>query len=131
MKLLYIPFDHLHRNYGVLKNADPASDQIIFVQSERMCDPSKWNPIRLYFLISSARHLARQLEAEGFTVHYVVAPTTNDGLDRARKKTGIQKISGAQPSSFRSEAMLAEAGVEFVENDFFLTPRALFQSWAD
>jgi len=131
MRLLYIPFDHLHRNYGVLKNADPASDQIIFVQSERMCDPSKWNPIRLYFLISSARHFARQLEAEGFTVHYIVAPTTRDGLESARKKTGIQEIFSAQPSSFRSEAMLAEIGVEFVENDFFLTPRGLFHSWAD
>ena len=131
MRLLYIPFDHLHRNHGVLRDADPASDVIVFVQSERMTDPTKWNPIRLYFLISSARHFAEQMELEGFTVHFLRAATTSDGLDTARKITGIQEIWSAQPSSFRSEKILAETGVRFVENDFFLTPRDLFKSWAD
>ena len=131
MRLLYIPFDHLHRNHGVLRDADPASDVIVFVQSERMTDPTKWNPIRLYFLISSARHFAEQMELEGFTVHFLRAATTSDGLDTARKITGIQEIWSAQPSSFRSEKILAETGVRFVDNDFFLTPRDLFKSWAD
>lgn len=96
-----------------------------------MTDPTKWNPIRLYFLISSARHFAEQMELEGFTVHFLRAATTSDGLDTARKITGIQEIWSAQPSSFRSEKILAETGVRFVENDFFLTPRDLFKSWAD
>ena len=131
MRLLYIPFDHLHRDHGVLRDADPSTDEVVLVQSERMTDPSKWNPIRLYFLISSARHFARQLEVEGFKVYYITAPTTLEGLLTAKTQSGAKEIWSAQPSSFRSESALSKAGVNFVENDFFLTPRALFQSWAD
>jgi hypothetical protein len=25
-RIIYVPFDHLHRNFGALKDADPASD---------------------------------------------------------------------------------------------------------
>ncbi|MEI6407559.1 MAG: cryptochrome/photolyase family protein [Actinomycetes bacterium] len=130
MRLLYIPFDHLHRDYGILKSADLKNDVIVFVQSERMCDPARWNPIRLYFLISSARHFAEALRAEGFTVHYLTAATTVEGLRSAKQATGITDIYSAQPSSFKSEKMLREAGVMFIPNDFFLTPRELFQNWA-
>jgi deoxyribodipyrimidine photolyase-related protein len=35
-RILYIPFDHLHRNYGALKDADPKEDVIAFVESARM-----------------------------------------------------------------------------------------------
>ena len=131
MRLLYIPFDHLHRNYGVLRKADPATDVVVFVRSERMCDPARWNSIRLYFLISSARHFALKLEGQGFTVHYLKAASTADGLKSARELTGIQEIWCAQSSSFRSESLLTSIGVNFVENDFFLTSRTLFHSWAD
>ena len=131
MRLLYLPFDHLHREYGILKDANPTRDVIVLVQSERMCDPKHWNPIRLYFVISSARHFAETLTSEGFTVHYLTAPTTVDGLRRAATLTGISEIWSAEPSSFRSELTLKEAGVKFVLNDFFLTPRELFRNWAD
>jgi deoxyribodipyrimidine photolyase-related protein len=131
MRLLYIPFDHLHRDYGVLRDADPATDVIGFVQSERMCNPSNWNPIRLFFLISSARHFAHRLESEGFKVHFIKTATTLDGINTAKELTGLQEVWSAQPSSFRSESMLTNAGVQFVENDFFLTPRELFRCWAD
>ena len=30
-RLLYIPFDQLNRDYGVLKNANPKTDEIVFV----------------------------------------------------------------------------------------------------
>ena len=131
MRLLYIPFDHLHRDYGVLREADPLTDVVVFVQSKRMTDPSKWNPIRLYFLISSARHFARDLESEGFKVHFLTSDKTIDGLALARELTGIDHIWSAQQSSFRSESILASVGVKFVENDLFLTPKGVFQNWAD
>ena len=79
-RLIYIPFDHLHRNYGALKDADPATDVIAFVESARMTTGRNWHKERLLFLISSARHFAKSLEDEGFTVEYIKAPTTIDGL---------------------------------------------------
>jgi deoxyribodipyrimidine photolyase-related protein len=35
-RILYIPFDHLHREYGALKDGDPKNDLIVLVESARM-----------------------------------------------------------------------------------------------
>ena len=72
-RILYIPFDHLHRNYGALKDANPKEDVIAFVESARMTTGRNWHKERLFFLISSARHFAASLEKEGFTVEAGVA----------------------------------------------------------
>ena len=130
-RIIFLPFDHLHRNYGALKVADSKSDLIVFVESARMTTGRNWHKERLFFLISSARHFAKSLEAEGFSVEYVKAATTVDGLKSVLAKHKKLPIICAEPSSFRQFAALKEFGVEFVENDFFLTPRPLFKAWAD
>jgi deoxyribodipyrimidine photolyase-related protein len=130
-RIIYIPFDHLHRDYGALKDADPATDVIAMVESARMTTGRNWHKERLFFLISSARHFAQSLEAEGFTVEYIKAPTTIDGLISISKKYPKLPIICAEPSSFRQYEQLKDYGVSFIENDFFLTPRTLFASWAD
>jgi deoxyribodipyrimidine photolyase-related protein len=129
-RILYIPFDHLHREHGVLAAADPKNDVVILVESKRMCSGRNWHPERLFFLISSARHFAASLRDEGFTVEYIKATTTIDGLATAKKKFGELPIHCAEPSSFRQSAALKEFGVSFHPNDFFLTPRSLFVQWA-
>jgi deoxyribodipyrimidine photolyase-related protein len=129
-RILYIPFDHLHRNYGALKDADPKSDVIAFVESARMTTGRNWHRERLFFLISSARHFAASLEAEGFIVEYVKAATTIDGLNTITKKHKKLPITCAEPSSFRQFEALEKYGVIFIDNDFFLTPRPLFAQWA-
>jgi len=129
-RILYIPFDHLHRNFGALKAADPKSDVIAFVESARMTAGRNWHKERLFFLISSARHFAASLEQEGFTVEYVKAATTIDGLNTITKKHKKLPISCAEPSSFRQFEALEKYGVSFLDNDFFLTPRPLFNQWA-
>lgn len=130
-RIIYIPFDHLHRDFGALKGADPATDLIAMVESARMTTGRNWHKERLFFLISSARHFAQSLEVEGFTVAYIKAPTTVDGLTSISKMHPKLPIVCAEPSSFRQFEQLKEYGVSFIENDFFLTPRALFASWAD
>lgn len=127
---LYIPFDHLHRNYGALKEADPSRDVIVMVESERMRTGRNWHPERLFFLISSARHFAEELRNEGFTVEYIKSATTLDGLKEFKKSHGDLPILCAEPSSHRQYAALADFGLRFIENDFFLTPRNQFHSWA-
>jgi len=129
-RIIYIPFDHLHRKYGALKDADPKHDLIVLVESARMTTGRNWHKERLFFLISSARHFAQSLEEEGFTVEYLKAATTVAGLEKVQKKYPKLPIICAEPSSFRQFAALKAHGVTFVENDFFLTPRPLFQSWA-
>ena len=129
-RILYIAFDHLHRNFGVLKDADPQNDLIVLVESARMTSERPWHPLRLHFLISSAHHFAQDLRSEGFTVEYITSATTTDGLDQVRTKHGDLPIVAAEPSSFKQSANLSEYGVNFIENDFFLTPRSLFSHWA-
>jgi deoxyribodipyrimidine photolyase-related protein len=130
-RILYIPFDHLHRNFGVLKDAQPKSDVIAMVESARMTTGRSWHKERLFFLISSARHFAQSLKEEGFTVEYVKAATTVDGLKTISKRYEDLPIVCAEPSSFTQFQQLQTYGLIFIENDFFLTPRALFQSWAE
>lgn len=129
-RILYIPFDHLHREYGILRTANKSIDRILFVESKRMCSGRNWHPERLFFLISSARHFAQELVAEGFTVDYVQAATTQDGIEQYQRQNPKMTLHATKQSSFRLQRTLAELGAEFVENDFFLTPRDLFEDWA-
>ena len=129
-RILYVPFDHLNRDCGVLKDADAVTDLIVLVESARMTIRRDWNKQRLFFLISSARHFAQECRDAGFTVEYIKAPTTIDGLKAVQGKYGELHISCAEPSSFVQYQQLAEFGIEFVPNDFFLTSRADFALWA-
>jgi deoxyribodipyrimidine photolyase-related protein len=130
-RIIYIPFDHLHRKFGALKDADPKTDVIAFVESARMTTGRNWHPERLFFLISSARHFAKSLEDEDFTVEYIKAGTTVDGLKAIQKKHKDLPMICAEPSSFRQFDQLKAFVVTFVPNDFFLTPRELFTQWAE
>ena len=129
-RTLYIPFDHLHRNFGILKGANTERDRILFVESERMRTGRNWHPERLFFLISSARHFAQDLENEGFIVDYVKAPTTEAGIKEINKKFPKNTLHATEQSSFRMQQTLEKLNFEFVTNDFFLTPRDLFEEWA-
>ena len=130
-RIIYIPFDHLHREFGALKDADPENDVIALVESARMTTGRNWHKERLFFLISSARHFAQSLIEEGFTVEYVKSTTVVDGLNSIQKKYTDLPIVCAEPSSFRQFEALKKHGVNFVENDFFMTSRSEFATWAE
>ena len=130
-RIIYVPFDHLNQNYGALRAAKKDSDLVVLVESQRMTTGRPWHKERLFFLISSARHFAHLLESQGLTVRYIKAPTTVDGLKKARAEFGELPILCAEPSSFRQYQDLEAYGVQFVENDFFLTSRTLFKAWAE
>jgi deoxyribodipyrimidine photolyase-related protein len=50
-RALYIPFDQLNRDYGVLKGADKKSDLIVLVESQGMTQGADWHAERLFLLI--------------------------------------------------------------------------------
>jgi deoxyribodipyrimidine photolyase-related protein len=130
-KLIFIPFDHLNKDFGALKNANPETDAVVIIESKRMTSGRPWNKQRLYFLISSARHFSKELETAGFEVHYKKAADTPSGIKAILKSAGIKQLVCAEPSSFVQYRQLTELGAEFIENDFFLTPRPFFVSWAE
>jgi deoxyribodipyrimidine photolyase-related protein len=130
-RILYVAHDHLNRDRGILKSANPETDLIVLVESARMTAGRPWHPERLFFLLSSARHFAAELEAEGYQVRYIHAATTIDGLEQIRAEVGNLPIHAAEPSSFKQLELLRDHGVQFVANDFFLTSRPDFKLWAD
>jgi deoxyribodipyrimidine photolyase-related protein len=77
-RILYVAHDHLNKSFGVLKNANPNTDAVVLVESARMLAGRPWHKERLFFLTSSARHFAVELEASGFKVAYIKAATTID-----------------------------------------------------
>jgi deoxyribodipyrimidine photolyase-related protein len=130
-RILYITHDHLNADFGVLLNANPETDAVVLVESARMTTGRPWHKERLFFLLSSARHFAKELELAGYSVNYIQAPTTLDGLAEARKLLGDLPIYCAEPSSHKQFAQLSAGGINFVPNDFFLTSRPLFIQWAE
>jgi deoxyribodipyrimidine photolyase-related protein len=129
MRVIYLAFDHLNFDYGLLKNADPKRDRILFIESQRMLKSRKWHFQRLFFLISSARHFAMNLEAKGFQVDYMKANSTREGILEFKKANGIPEVATIYPSSFRLTKELADV-VSYFPNDFFLTTREDFSTWA-
>ena len=129
-RIIYVPFDHLHREYGALKSADPKTNVVAIVESARMTSGRQWHPIRLHFLISSARHFAQSLREDGFTVHYEKAKTTIDGLKKIKGLYPDAPVVCAEPSSFKQYEALKKFGVSFIANDLFLTSRTDFATWA-
>jgi deoxyribodipyrimidine photolyase-related protein len=130
-RILYVAHDHLNADRGVLRTANPATDVVVLVESARMLEGRPWHKERLFFLLSSARHFAASLESSGFTLRYLQAKTTVDGLADARAEFGNLPIFSAEPSSFRQYQALRDFGVTFVANDFFLTSRKEFFAWAE
>lgn len=129
-RIIYVAHDHLNSEFGALRNADSARDVVVLVESQRMLEGRSWHKERLFFLLASARHFARDLRDAGFEVAYIKAANTVEGLRLAREKYSNLAIVCAEPSSFKQYRLLLDFGVEFVKNDFFLTSRELFSSWA-
>jgi deoxyribodipyrimidine photolyase-related protein len=130
-RIILVAFDQLNLDRGAMKTANPATDLVVLIESQRMLTGRNWHPERLFFMVSSARHFAQDARERGFTVDYRQAATTQDGVRAVWADHGQLPTIAAQPASFEQARQFEALGVTAVETDFFLTPRALFASWAD
>ena len=122
-------FDQLHTGYGALKEANPKHDLIVIVESQRMLRSRKWHLQRLWFMISAARHFAKGLEDAGFTVRYLKAESTLAGIKKVLQESGIKEVIAAEPNSYLLLSELKDH-MQLIANDFFLTDKNEFISWA-
>ena len=123
--------DHLNRNYGALKKADPKTHQILFIESERMLTTRSWHVQRLFFLLSARDHFLQELRDEGFTVTFIQSFNTEVGINKFRATNPGVEIEVAEPSSHQQFEQLKGLGLTLIPNDFFLTSRPLFAQWAN
>jgi len=129
-RIIYIAFDQLNVAAGAMRIADKANDHIVLVESQRMLTTRRWHKQRLLFLLSSARHFAKELTDAGWNVTYLKSATTIDGLREIKQKYPDSEVLCATPNSFELKKSLTDFGATFVANDFFLTSADLFSIWA-
>lgn len=127
---ILVPYDRLNRARGALTTATPQSHDIISVRIDGLIRSRAWNAQRLHLILSAAEHFLADLEAEGFRVHHVTAPTLAVGIAEARRRFGIDDITATEPSTYAQARAFEACGVRTVPDDFFLTPRAVFRAWA-
>ena len=131
VKAVLLLNDHLNRNYGALKGADPQTHQILFIESQRMLTTRSWHIQRLFFLMSARDHFLQELRDEGFTVTFMQSANTEAGIEEFRKTHPSIEIEVAEPSSHQQYEQLHKLGLTLIPNDFFLTSRPLFAQWAN
>ena len=129
-RIIYVPHDLLNKNFGALKQANKKDDLIVLIESQRTLTDKKWHSQRLQFIISSARHFAAELTADGYQVIYHQAKTTVDGLKEIAKENKIENFLTTYPTGFRRVESFKKLNFEYVPNDFFLTPIEEFTDWA-
>lgn len=130
-RLIFVPFDQLHHGFGALATADPKNDIILLVESANKKAHQPHQKLRWYFYISAARHFAAELRAMGFEVIYEKSKTISTGIVSTQARLNGLEIWCTEPSTFGQASSLKKLGVQFVPNDFFLTPRDVFAQWAD
>jgi deoxyribodipyrimidine photolyase-related protein len=129
-RIIYVSHDQLNLKYGALAQVKKQTDLILFVESARMVKQKRWHFQKVHFLLSSARHFAKELEAAGFNVKYLIAKDTATGISEIKSKHKISRVICTEPTSYQLTKNLQQIGVEFVPNDFFLTSRSEFKDWA-
>jgi deoxyribodipyrimidine photolyase-related protein len=130
-RIILVAFDQLNFDHGAMANANPQTDLVVLVESQRMLANRNWHTERLFFMVSSARHFAQEVRNRGFTVDYRQAATTADGLQAVWVDHGHLPTIAAQPASYQQARQFERLGIDTVESDFFLTSRASFASWAE
>lgn len=104
-RIIYVAHDHLNRDRGALRTANMATDVIVLVESARMTTGRNWHKERLFFLVSSARHFATELENSGFTVRYKDAFAKNHRM--GQQLMGLKRLSDLPELRVRASEVLA------------------------
>jgi deoxyribodipyrimidine photolyase-related protein len=99
------------------------------VESGHKISSRPWHRQRLHFIVSSMRHFAAELRADGFEVDYVQADTMAQGLAMHRAAHPDTHVVASHPNSLVARDLLLRLGVELTESNQFLTSPAEFAAW--
>lgn len=122
--------DQLHRRHGALAGAHPRTHRVLLVESEAQLHARRWHRQRLHVVLSSMRHFAAALAAEGFAVDHRRAPGLAAGLAAHRAAHRPREVLASEPCSWDARRALRRLGVRVVRNDQFLCHPDEFAAWA-
>lgn len=130
MATIWVLGDQLNTAIGALKTADRERDTVLIVESRRKITSRGWHRQRLHFYLSSMRHFAADLRADGWTVDYRTADTMTDGFRAHVAECSPTEVVATEPNSLTARSLLVDLGVRLVDSDQFLTPVGDFAAWA-
>ena len=129
-RLIFIPYDQLSLNSGIMREADSTTDEIVMIESRDMLSSRTWQAARLHLLMSAAEHHAVFLEDQGFTVHRLTEQSVNAGLTEIHAARPEATLWATAPRSRPLHDALTSIGVNLVPDDSFLTARSEFDAWS-
>ncbi|MAC28542.1 MAG: cryptochrome/photolyase family protein [Myxococcales bacterium] len=122
---------------------DPAEGSVVLVESEAKGAAPPWHAKKLVLVLSAMRHFAAELEADGFDVEIVRAPTYLEGIARHVEERGASEVHAMRPREWAIDRRFVEAaedgrlGVPLLLHDDggaagrpFLLTREEFAAWA-
>ncbi len=130
MATVWVLGDQLNTGIGALRSADKTRDTVLMIESHAKISSRPWHRQRLHFYLSSMRHFADDLRADGWTVDYRAAETMSSGLRTHVAEHSPSEIVATEPNSVTARDLLMRLGVRLVESDQFLTTVGDFSAWA-
>ena len=142
-RLVLVMGDQLSANLSSLAAADPARDRVLMVEVAEETTYVPHHKKKIAFILSSMRHFAEHLRADGWTVDYVkLDDPSNSGsftgeVERAIQRTGASALLVTHPSEWRvlqavqSWSDAFSLPVHILPDDRFISDGALFESWAE
>lgn len=133
--------DQLDRHGGAIQHATPGRDAILMVESRTLLTSGPIHAQKATVFMAAMRHFARDLEAKGFTVHYLkhtdaAAADFATAAAATLKAGGYARLHLMDPTDRGVRGPVQQAaeaaGTTFVPhaNDRFMTTAETFDRWA-
>ena len=129
METIWVLGDQLNRRLGPLREATPATAQVLMVESQAKLASKRWHRQRAHLVLASMRRFAAELRAEGFEVDYRQEPTLAAGLHAHRTQFTPSRVVAMEPASFDGLALMGQLNVDVVRSNQFLCHYEDFGAW--
>lgn len=133
--------DQLNRHGGAIQHATPGRDTVLMVESRALLKGRPIHAQKATVFMAAMRHVARDLKADGFTVHYLThthadAADFEAAVTATLKRGGYGRLHLMDPNDRDVRGPIQQAteaaGAMFVlhANDRFMTTADTFDRWA-
>ncbi len=136
-RLLPVLGDQLSLTLPSLARADKSQDIVLMMEVREEAVTPRHHKKKIAFLLSSMRHFAAALRAEGWRVDYVALDDPENThsfpneITRAAARHQASEILTTWPGEYRVLEMLRGLGARILEDTRFLSTRADFVAWTE
>jgi deoxyribodipyrimidine photolyase-related protein len=137
-RLVLILGDQLDRQSSALKDFDSKSDEVVMIESIPEAQVVWSHKAKIALFLSAMRHFAKELEADGFQVHYVHDSSLSivDTLKKLIQQKNIAHLVCIEPGEWRLKVALealaqdSSLQLDMREDEHFYCSHREFREWA-